>query len=77
MYLNYAESRPNLSEANYQLSIKLGRARLYHFRALPPDFFNRFLIDFYPKDIKEVAAGGSWGVFIASQGYVDLDEDEL
>jgi len=59
-----------LSIVNYQLSIKLGRAspsraRLYHFRALPQDYFNRFLIDFYPKDIKEIAAaGGSWGVLL-------------
>ena len=70
-----------MSIVNCQLSIKLGRAsqsraRLYHFRALPPDFFNRFLIDFYPKDIKEIAAaGGSWGVFIAAQEITQKNEN--
>ena len=43
---------------------------------LCPKIFNRFLIDFYPKDIKEIAAaGGSWGVFIAAQEINQKDKN--
>ena len=54
---------------NRCLCLKSGKMpyRLHH--------FNRFLIDFYPKDIKEIAAGsGSWWG-IASQEITQKNEN--
>ena len=63
--LAYMERSPDTNHSNdTNKRATLGSA----ISGLCPKIFNKILMDFYPKDIKEIAAvGGSWGVFIASQ----------